>query len=136
MSSLIPLWVAYSAALFVAVIIGIRLSDRVTITHTRMQIVMSFVSGLMLGVAVFHLLPHAVYLLGDQGGIDRVATWLMLGLLSMFLLLRLFHFHHHDLAEDGHDSHCAEAHLVTGESHAHVARTQKEVNAEKPAVRQ
>ena len=29
-------------------------------THVRMQVAMSFAGGLMLGVAVLHLLPHAI----------------------------------------------------------------------------
>jgi zinc and cadmium transporter len=30
------------------------------LSHTRMQLMMSFVAGLMLGVAILHLLPHAM----------------------------------------------------------------------------
>ena len=29
-------------------------------THRRLQLALSFVSGVMLGVAMFHMLPHAV----------------------------------------------------------------------------
>jgi len=49
----------------------------------------------MLGVAVFHLLPHAVY--SSTASIDFIAACLMAGLLGMFFLQRLFHFHHHEL---------------------------------------
>ncbi|MDZ7782841.1 MAG: ZIP family metal transporter [Halioglobus sp.] len=77
-------------------------------THTGTQIAMSLVSGLMLGVAFFHLLPHSVVLLNDRGAVDFSVTWLMAGLIAMLLLLRLFHFHQHDFSHEhggAHDSH-------------------------------
>jgi zinc and cadmium transporter len=77
-------------------------------THTRTQLVMSFVSGLMLGVAFYHLLPHSVAMQADAGAVDISVWWLMLGLIAMLLLLRMFHFHQHDFShEEGqhHDHH-------------------------------
>lgn len=83
---------------------GGLLPQHVTMTHTRTQLVMSLVSGLMLGVAFYHLLPHSVNLMGGEGAVDRAVWWLVVGLVSMFLLLRLFHFHQHDFSgEDAHD---------------------------------
>jgi len=73
-----------------------------------MQLVMSFVGGLMLGVALLHLVPHS---LAEQGSIDRVAAWTLAGLVTMFLLIRVFHVHAHehgdtsDLVEDHHHPH-------------------------------
>jgi len=58
-----------------------------------MQLVMSFVGGLMLGVALLHLLPHS---LAEQGSIDSLAGWTLAGLLTMFLLIRVFHVHAHE----------------------------------------
>jgi len=69
---------------------------------------MSFVSGLMLGVAFFHLFPHSVIMVGGAGAVDISVAWLMAGLVGMFLLLRMFHFHQHDFSheeEDHHESH-------------------------------
>ncbi len=99
---------AYSAVLITAILLGGQLPHWVTLTHTRMQLVMSFVSGLMLGIAIFHLLPHAIYTIDSTNGVEIVARWTMGGLLLMFLLLRVFHFHHHDIAEDAHDAQCVE----------------------------
>ena len=78
-------------------------------THTRTQMVLSFVSGLMLGVALLHLIPHSFVAAGE---IDTVMAWTLAGLVFMLLLLRLLHFHQHDFgaaadecAMDSIDSH-------------------------------
>jgi zinc and cadmium transporter len=57
-----------------------------------MQTIISFVGGLMLGIAVFHLFPHSIH--GSQSA-DDSAWWMMAGIITMFLLIRCFHFHHH-----------------------------------------
>ncbi|MBC7819817.1 MAG: ZIP family metal transporter [Planctomycetaceae bacterium] len=67
-------------------------------THRTLHLLMSFVAGLMLGVAVFVLLPHATEKLhsaDDPTGIHSAVLWLMVGLLGMFFLIRAFHFHQH-----------------------------------------
>lgn len=86
-------------------LLGGWLPSRVEMTHTRTQLVMSFVSGFMLSVAFFHLLPHSVVL--SSAGVDFSVQWLMIGLITMLLLLRLFHFHQHDFSheEGGHHDH-------------------------------
>jgi zinc and cadmium transporter len=88
-------------------LVGGLLPNWVKMTHTRTQVVMSFVSGLMLGVAFYHLLPHSVALVGGDHGADTSVWWLMIGLIVMLLLLRLFHFHQHDFSseEDKHHDH-------------------------------
>jgi len=68
----------------------------VKLTHQRMQLAISLVAGFMLGVAVLHLLPHA--LITIQPG--PAVRWLMLGLLLMFFLERFFCFHHHDAPKE------------------------------------
>ena len=40
-------------------------------THRRLQMALSFVSGVMLGVAMFHMLPHAVMTRSEASGIDH-----------------------------------------------------------------
>jgi zinc and cadmium transporter len=87
--------------------------------HTPMQAIISFVGGLMLGIAIFHLWPHA---LGHMGNANDVATWVMAGILLMFLLLRAFHFHHHGPSDfgpgdTGHSHDCDRDHA---ETHQHV----------------
>ena len=99
--------VFYCLAIACFSLVGGLLPNWVKMTHTRTQMVMSLVSGLMLGVAFYHLLPHSIVLSGPRGGIDNAVWWLMVGLITMFLLLRMFHFHQHDFstAEASHHDH-------------------------------
>jgi len=64
----------------------------IRLTHTRMEMMISLVGGLMLGIGLFHMLPHAV---DELGSLERAIWWMMIGLLTMFFLLRAFHFHQH-----------------------------------------
>lgn len=86
------LLVAYCSAIVAASIGGGWLPSILNLTHTRMQTIISFVGGLMLGIAVFHLFPHSIH--GSQSA-DDSAWWMMAGIITMFLLIRCFHFHHH-----------------------------------------
>ncbi len=107
------LLIVYCLAIAGFSLIGGLLPTWIRMTHTRTQLVMSLVSGLMLGVAFYHLLPHSVALAGDDHGVDTAVWWLMIGLIVMLLLLRVFHFHQHDFSrEEGshHDHHHPEAH--------------------------
>lgn len=82
--------------------LGGCLPSWVRLTHTRMQMLMSLVGGLMLGIGLFHLLPHGIHELGaDQ--IDRAVWWMVVGVVTMFLLIRMFHFHSHDVPDPHHD---------------------------------
>jgi zinc and cadmium transporter len=97
----------YSAALVLSSLAGGSLPQRLEMSHTRTQMVMSLVSGLMLGIAFFHLLPHALQALPGPGssGMQTVMAWALLGLVAMLLLLRLFHFHqpdYHPVEDCGH----------------------------------
>ncbi|MFM7038124.1 MAG: ZIP family metal transporter [Planctomycetaceae bacterium] len=82
----------YCAAIILSSLFGGWLPSIWQMTHTATQTLTSFVGGLMLGIAVFHLLPHSLH--GHQTP-DQMAWWLMAGILAMFLLIRCFHFHHH-----------------------------------------
>jgi zinc and cadmium transporter len=67
------------------------------LTHRGMQVAISFVSGIVLGIALLHLLPHSAQALGS---IDLTVLWVLAGFLFMFFLERFFHFHHHDAPQD------------------------------------
>ena len=121
---LVSVLAAYSFILVAAIMLGGKLPTLVRMTHTRTQLVMSFVSGLMLGIAIFHLLPHAIYTIASDQAVDIVARWTMLGLLVMFLLLRVFHFHHHDMSDDAHETQCVE-HAGEDHTHDHTLHTEK-----------
>lgn len=101
----IPLLLLYSLIIIAASLLGGWLPSRFHMTHTRTQVMLSFVAGLMLGVAMYHLLPHAIATLDNDGAVEHAVWWLMVGLLMMFILLRAFHFHQHDHSVDEHDHH-------------------------------
>jgi zinc and cadmium transporter len=89
------LLVIYTLLIVVASMVGGWLPTRLRLTHLRLQTTISFVGGLMLGVAIWQMLPHAVVELGaDRAHV--IGTSMMLGMATMFLLLRVFQFHHHD----------------------------------------
>jgi zinc and cadmium transporter len=76
--------------------------------HTRMQLALSLVAGVMFGVGVIHMLPHAIVIWGESeagamaggpelhGGLDPIMIALLLGFLVMFLLERFLSFHEHE----------------------------------------
>jgi len=106
------LLLVYCICVVLASLAGGALPGLVRLTHRRMQLVMSFVGGLMLGVALLHLLPHS---LAELGGIahaaDYAVGWTLGGLLVMFLLIRVFHVHAHehgdtsDIIDEHHHDH-------------------------------
>ncbi len=82
----------YCGLVVIASLVGGALPSRLKVTHTRLQVTISFVAGLMLGVALLHMIPHAA----EETSIDATARWAVVGLLVMFFLIRLFHFHEHE----------------------------------------
>lgn len=106
----------YLVLVFGASWLGGSIPRLVPLTHSRLQLAVSFVAGLMLGVALLHLLPHAALLAG-RGRLDSLVLWMLGGVLAMFLLERFFCFHHHD-APDGaapdhvHGAACGHEHVA------------------------
>lgn len=103
----------YCALIIGASLLGGWLPQLIHLSHTRMQLSISLIGGLMLGISVLHLLPHAIVELGDHGP-DLAAHGMIAGLLIMFLLLRVFHFHQHGAAETD----CGLDHSYGGHEHA------------------
>ena len=74
------------------------------LTHLRLQVLLSLVGGFMLGVALLHLLPHAVAISDSvpiYGSLDFAVVFVLIGLLLTFFLMRVFHFHQHGPQEQG-----------------------------------
>ena len=90
----------YSAAVFAASVIGGRLSEYGAMTHMRTQLVMSLVAGFILGVAVFHLLPHSLERIPGPGAVNAAMLWVAAGMIAMIVLLRVFQFHQHDFSDE------------------------------------
>lgn len=94
--------VIYSCIIALASGLGGSLPQYIKLTHQRIQMVLSLVSGVMLGVALLHLLPHSISVLGS---IDLAMGVCLIGLLFMFFMVRMFHFHQHDLAVEAEHEH-------------------------------
>jgi zinc and cadmium transporter len=105
------LLLVYCALVTFASLGGGWLPTRWRLGHTQMQVLMSLVAGLMVGVAILHLLPHAAI---DLGSLDDAAFWMLVGLLAMFFMIRLFHVHQHSVADPSLQDEEEE-----GEGHAH-----------------
>ncbi len=95
-SAFILLLAGYATAIFATSLLGGMLAAKVTLTHRRIQLVISFVSGLLLGVALFHLLLHSLEKIPDSLAVGGV----VLGIIMIFLLLRFFQSHSHDLSHE------------------------------------
>lgn len=106
----------YCALVLAASLAGGWLLLIVRPTHSRLQIAISFVAGLMLGIATLHFLPDAEEQLHS---IDRTVAWLLGGFLAMFFLQRFFHFHHHDSPEGDPEDCCHDHEHDEIETHDH-----------------
>jgi zinc and cadmium transporter len=107
----------YCVLIAASSLLGGYLPSLIRLTHFRMQFLVSLIGGLMLGVAVFHQLPHAVEAMSGEGqghsfALDRCVGWLMGGLLTTFFMLRMFHFHNHEpvASDDDHEHLCGHDH--------------------------
>ena len=101
-------------------IVGASLAGGLTplatvLTHTRLQLYLSFAAGAMLGAVFFHMLPEAVE--SDSGGAGTL-RWAAAGLLCLFFLERFFAFHHHETPAEADPLTHQQGH---GHTHEHAA---------------
>ena len=94
---MLTLLLFYCGAILLASLLGGWIPIMIRLTHTRLQVATSGVAGLMLGVGILRLLPHACESLDS---IDVAMGWFLGGFLVMFFLQRFFHFHHHDVPDE------------------------------------
>ena len=99
------LLLGYALAILAASLFGGYLPTIVAMTHTRIQMVMSFVAGFILGVALYHLLPHGLVMIPGPGAVEKAVGLMMFGIILMVLLLRIFHFHQHEFGDEAGDFH-------------------------------
>jgi zinc and cadmium transporter len=116
----------YCALILAASIMGGMLPVWFQLTHRWMQIAISFVAGVMLGIGVLHMLPHAVVdglaasTATQAQAITSIMIWLLAGMLAMFFIERFFSFHHHDVPENTEDVHDHDhPHHEHSHGHAH-----------------
>lgn len=110
------LLIGYCILIVAASLAGGKLSSLLRMTHLRTQLLMSGVGGLMLGIALMHLLPHAGEVLNShsQAGIGT-----LIGLTVMFLLIRLFHTHDHSVPVTESESAASHVHAHCEHDHSH-----------------
>ncbi|MDA1008219.1 MAG: ZIP family metal transporter [Planctomycetota bacterium] len=127
----VALWLVLLA---VAAVAGALIPSLLRLGHRGMQIALSGVSGVLLGLACFHLVPHAIESLG--GGFDAVEASmisLVVGFCAMFLLERFYCFHHHETPHDASEKSVPSAHSC-GHDHASKAKHGSHVMAVGGAV--
>ena len=95
----------YCLLILGASIVGGMIPVWFRLTHRVMECAVSFVAGVMLGVGLLHMLPHAIEqsLAASSGPahetILAVMLWVLAGLMTMFFVERFFCFHHHGVEE-------------------------------------
>ena len=99
------LLVAYAIGTFAAAFLGGYVSARGMMSHERTQIVISVVAGFVLGIAMFHLLPHGMELIPEPDHVEKAMISLVVGIVVMIFLLHVFHFHQHDFSAEVDDLH-------------------------------
>jgi len=104
-SHFLILLLGYALAILAGSLLGGYLPTVVAMTHTRIQMVMSFVAGFILGVALYHLLPHGLVMIPGPGAVEKAVGLMMFGIILMVLLLRIFHFHQHEFGDEAGDFH-------------------------------
>jgi zinc and cadmium transporter len=104
---------AYCLLALFAALLGGALPTLFHLTHTRLQVAVSFVAGFMLGLSVLGLLPHAM---GELHAPRPAVGWLLGGFLVMFFLQRFLPFHHHDVAEGSPTEPCGHTHSLAERS--------------------
>jgi zinc and cadmium transporter len=94
----------YCALVLLASLAGGWLLLAMRLTHSRLQTAVSFVAGLMLGIALLHFIPHATE---QTHSLDQAMHWVLGGFLVMFFLQRFFPHHHHDVSEGAPEHSCS-----------------------------
>jgi len=92
----------YSLMIVATSLLGGALPHFFKLSHTQMQVILSFVGGLMLGIGLLHMLPHGIVI---SGSLDLTIVSTMAGLLFMFFLIRTFHFHQHGASSGAEEAH-------------------------------
>jgi zinc and cadmium transporter len=91
--------VGYSALVLMSSLLGGGLPFLGRVTHGRLQLYLSLSAGVMLGAAVFHIMPEAVTIAGPYFG-----WWMALGIVGLFAIERFIAPHSHEL-DDGKHAH-------------------------------
>ncbi len=110
------LLVAYCGLVLLASLAGGLVPLLIRLTHRRLEFLVSFVSGVMLGAAFLEMLPHAMGVRAAEvnpssaeefarGVIEPLLWWVLAGLLAMFFIERFLCFHHHEAVGEAPAAH-------------------------------
>lgn len=108
----------YSAVIMAVSLFGGWLPSIFRLTHTRTQMVTSFVSGVILCVALYYLLPHGMLEIPGEHSAETAVWWMLVGTVVMVVLLRVFSFHQHEFSHEESGSH---DHTHEHHEHAHIS---------------
>jgi zinc and cadmium transporter len=111
----------YCALIIAASIVGGMIPHWCRLTHRGMQLAVSFVAAMMLGIGMLHMLGHALteaqqLSANPETANSAVLLWMLAGCVTMFFIERFFCFHHHDVETDAagglheHDEACEHHH--------------------------
>jgi zinc and cadmium transporter len=95
----------YCLLIIAASIAGGMIPHWIRLTHRGMQIALSFVAAMMLGIGMLHMLKHALDAAeqaspASSDAHGAVLLWMVAGCVTMFFIERFFCFHHHDVETD------------------------------------
>lgn len=104
-SNSLLLLAGYSVVIIAVSLFGGWLPSIFRLTHTRTQMVTSFVAGVILCVALYYLLPHGMTEIPGEHAVETAVWWMLVGTALMVVLLRAFSFHQHDFSheDNAHD---------------------------------
>ena len=108
----------YCVVIMAVSLFGGWLPSIVRMTHTRTQLVTSFVAGVILCVSLYYLLPHGIIEIPSEHSAETAMGWMLVGTVLMVVLLRVFSFHQHEFSheEDGNQD---QSHGQTRDHHDH-----------------
>jgi zinc and cadmium transporter len=107
---MLTILIIYCAIIAAVSVLGGLVPILMKLSHRGMQMALSMVSGVLIGVAILHMLPHALH---EGGTNDGIFMAMLAGFLTLFLLERFFCFHHHESDSATGDG-CSHSHHSLG----------------------
>lgn len=104
-SDFLLLLAEYSVAIIAVSLFGGWLPSIFRLTHTRTQVVTSFVAGVILCVSLYYLFPHGMTEIPGEHPVETAVWWMLVGTALMVVLLRAFSFHQHDFSHEDNGTH-------------------------------
>jgi zinc and cadmium transporter len=107
-------WLAlYSGLILIVSLMGGGVPFLGRVTHSRLQLYLSFSAGVMLGASFFHVMPDAIAMAGSTFG-----WWMSLGVVGLFCIERFVAPHSHEMSSKLQQEH----HHEPGCEHDHEHR--------------